>query len=177
MELIDVLDQDGNKTGETLRRSEIHRLGKWHKVVHVWIKNGTGDLLLQKRSMNKESDPGKWDVSAGGHITAGDESLHTAQKEIQEELGISIPKENIIFLGSLKAQNTQRNGRFINNEINDIYVVSTNAKTEDMIIQKEEVDEVKFVPIQEIQKRLDAYDQSMSRHDEEYAMLFEYLNK
>lgn len=175
MELIDVLDQEGKKTGEVLRRSEIHRLGKWHLVVHVWIINKEGQILLQKRSMNKEMDSGKWDVSAGGHASSGDDSLTTAQKEIQEELGIEIPKEEIKFIGTLTAQNIQRNGRFINNEFNDVYIVRADTQIKNMTLQKEEVDEVRFVPLEEMKERLSRSDDTMAKHDGEYRLLFQYL--
>ena len=56
MEYFDVLDENGNKTGKLKLRNEVHRDGDWHRGVHVWIINSFGELLLQRRSPNKEND-------------------------------------------------------------------------------------------------------------------------
>jgi len=82
-----------NEKGETLNslpRSEIHgNPSLIHKVVHVLVFNSKGELLLQKRSMDKDVAPGKWDTSVGGHVNSG-ESLETAvRREMEEELGIA----------------------------------------------------------------------------------------
>ena len=47
-EYFDILDENGNKTGKTKLRSEVHRDGDWHKAVHIWIINNKGDILLQR---------------------------------------------------------------------------------------------------------------------------------
>lgn len=70
-------------------RNLVHQDGDYHRAVHVWIyAESTGELLLQKRSDNKDSWPGQWDISSAGHISAGDTSLDTAQYASPEE---SIP--------------------------------------------------------------------------------------
>jgi len=74
-EYFDLLDEKGNKTGKTKLRSEVHRDGDWHKAVHIWIINEQGDILLQRRSPNKDSDPNKLDISCAGHLTTGDDSI------------------------------------------------------------------------------------------------------
>jgi hypothetical protein len=57
--------------GATKRRGDVHRDGDWHRSVHVWLVDGDGRLLLQQRSVHKDTFPGRWDVSAAGHISAG----------------------------------------------------------------------------------------------------------
>ena len=52
-EYLDILDEQGNKTGKTKLRSEVHHDGDWHKSVHIWILNSKGDVLLQRRSLTK----------------------------------------------------------------------------------------------------------------------------
>lgn len=54
-EYFDILDDNGNKTGKIKLRSEVHRDGDWHKAVHIWILNQSGDILLQRRSATKDS--------------------------------------------------------------------------------------------------------------------------
>ena len=70
-ELIDILDEKGNKIGVSKTRGEVHAKGLWHQAAHVWIYNSKGEILLQKRSMQKESWPGRWDISAAGHVQQG----------------------------------------------------------------------------------------------------------
>ncbi|PPD72659.1 hypothetical protein GOBAR_DD30432 [Gossypium barbadense] len=80
---------------------DVHRDGDYHKAVHVWIfAESTQELLLQKRADCKDSWPGLWDISSAGHISAGDSSLITAQRELQEELWVILPKDafELIFV-------------------------------------------------------------------------------
>jgi len=82
-----------NEKGETIgyaQRSEIHgNPSLMHKVVHVLVFNRRGELLLQKRSQNRDVAPGKWDTSVGGHVEAGEDLLRSCKREMQEELGIT----------------------------------------------------------------------------------------
>lgn len=87
-EILEIVDSEGNTIG-TAPRSEIHgNPSLIHKVVHVLVFNGNGELLLQKRSMNKDVAPGKWDTSVGGHISADEDLIEAAKREMEEELGI-----------------------------------------------------------------------------------------
>jgi len=82
-----------NEKGETLNslpRSEIHgNPSLIHKVVHVLVFNSQGGLLLQKRSMEKDVAPGKWDTSVGGHVNSGESLEAAVRREMEEELGIA----------------------------------------------------------------------------------------
>lgn len=81
MEYIDIVDEQGNPTGEKVERSIAHSQGIRHRTAHIWIVrkvNGRYQVLMQKRAMNKESFPGMFDTSSAGHIQAGDEPLESA---------------------------------------------------------------------------------------------------
>ena len=72
-EWLDIVDEEGNPTGKTVERSAAHREGIRHRTAHVWlarIREGRPQLLLQKRSRDKDSHPGCFDMSSGGHIPA-----------------------------------------------------------------------------------------------------------
>ncbi len=56
-EYLDVLDENGNKTGKTMAYSLVHRNGYWHKAVHTWIVNDKNEILLQKRSPDVDNHP------------------------------------------------------------------------------------------------------------------------
>lgn len=98
LEFFDILDENGNKTGRIKERSLVHEDGDIHGTVHIWIRRKTGkgyDLLLQKQKQTKDSFPGCYDISSAGHISAGDEPLETALRELEEELGIKAEPEQL----------------------------------------------------------------------------------
>src|SRR5579871_5231372 len=101
-EYIDILDKEGNKTGESLDGKEIHKLGLPHRTVHIWLVNSRKQLLLQKRSKIKDAYPSCWDISAAGHISSGETSLEAAKKETREELGLDLSDEAFSFLFSVR---------------------------------------------------------------------------
>ena len=86
-ELLDVVDENDNVIA-VKTRGEIHARGLMHRAVHILVFNSQGQLFLQKRSLSKDEQPGKWDSSAAGHVDTGEDYLECARREINEELGI-----------------------------------------------------------------------------------------
>lgn len=160
-EHFDVLDSEGRRTGRTAPRSQVHAEGLLHRAVHVWILDpAAGELLLQRRADCKDSWPGRWDISCAGHLSAGDESLAAAQRELAEELGLSLPPERFEFLFThLERLASEQRGRpFINNEFNDVYLV-TATQTERaawtpgaLTLQESEVSAVRYFPWEEVRR-------------------------
>jgi 16S rRNA (adenine1518-N6/adenine1519-N6)-dimethyltransferase len=79
-------------------RAEVHGNNLRHRAVHILIFNRAGDLYLQQRSRGKDRHPLKWDSSAAGHMTAGEDYDETARRELKEELGVDVPLERIFKL-------------------------------------------------------------------------------
>ena len=100
-ELFDVVDEANLVTGQ-LSRHEVHRQRLRHRAVHIFVFNAKGELFLQKRSRFKDLNPGRWDSSSAGHVTAGHEYDDTAGRELEEELGVRAPLELIGELPSSK---------------------------------------------------------------------------
>jgi len=71
-------------------RSEVHRLGLLHRAVHVLVFNARGETFLQKRSMTKDREPGKWDSSTSGHVDSGEDYDACALRELREEIGLDM---------------------------------------------------------------------------------------
>ena len=82
----------------TPARSEVHGNNLRHRAVHILIFNQFGDVYLQQRSRWKDRHPLKWDSSAAGHVTAGENYDETARRELKEELGVDVPLERIFRL-------------------------------------------------------------------------------
>jgi isopentenyldiphosphate isomerase len=89
-EIFDVVNER-DEVVDRRARSEVHRLGLRHRAVHVLVFNGRGEVFLQKRSMNKDRQPGLWDTSASGHVDSGEDYDACAVRELREELGVHPP--------------------------------------------------------------------------------------
>ena len=98
-----------NELGEVIgkaSRQQCHSGTFWlHPVVHLHVFNSGGELYLQKRAMNKDIQPGKWDTSVGGHIDYGEDVLTALEREVREELGITTFKP--VYIKSYKFVSTQ----------------------------------------------------------------------
>ena len=90
-ELLDVVNENDEVIG-VKSRGEIHAEGLMHRAVHILLFNNAGELFLQKRSLSKDEQPGKWDSSAAGHVDSGEGYLDCACREINEELGIVVDR-------------------------------------------------------------------------------------
>lgn len=101
-EYFDIYDDAGNRIGTALR-SECHgNPALLHRTAHVVVIHPeTGDILLQKRKMTKDIQPGKWDTAVGGHVAAGESVEAAARRELKEELGIDGTPE-IFFTSTIR---------------------------------------------------------------------------
>lgn len=58
-----------------------------HPVIHIHIIDRFSRIYLQKRSMKKDIQPGRWDTAVGGHVSYGEGILEAVYREASEELG------------------------------------------------------------------------------------------
>ncbi len=151
-EYFDVLNEKGEYTKEIKTREECHKNGLWHKAVVVFILSEDNKrVLLQKRSMRKALWPGLWDVTAGGHVLSNELGYQAVIRETKEEIGIDINKNDLEFIGSTLSENTQ--GLTINRHFNEFYIVHKEIKLEDITLDAEEVEDIKWFDIEEILER------------------------
>ncbi len=92
-EYFDIIDDSGNIIGKATREECHSDRSLAHRTVHVLVFNSRGELFLQKRSMRKDIQPGKWDTSVGGHLDLGETFHQAVRREMEEELGISTAVE------------------------------------------------------------------------------------
>lgn len=165
IELIDVLLPDGTPAGIRKTKDEIHRDGDWHRSVHVWIATPDGRLLIQRRSREKENHPGLWDVSAAGHLSAGEDSLSAAVREVEEEIGLRIRPDELRYLATLRETFVLNGGAYIDDEIHDVLIVTREIDPRALVLQPGEVDEVALVFPAEL------HEYALVPHAEEYALI------
>ena len=154
MEYLEVFDRYGKTTGRLVDRKTVHEKGLWHRVVHIWVYNSSGEVLIQKRSSNKDSHPDMWDVSAAGHIDPGELPVESAVRELKEELGIDAETNKLKFIGIINIMLKDEITNTKDNEITYIYLFLWNGKIERLKINKDEVSEVKLVRFQVLRELL-----------------------
>lgn len=108
--------------------------GDYHLIVHVYPVNHKGEILIQKRADNLKIKPGMWAIT-GGSVLAGEEMFAGCCRELEEELGITPPKEDFRLLSI-----TQKPGRY-----RCVWMVRSEAQISDLTLQKEEVTDAKWV--------------------------------
>ncbi len=142
-EIFEILDIEGRVIG-LAPRSEIHANPSLiHRVVHILVFNTKGDLLLQKRSMSKDIAPGRWDTSVGGHVNPGEDVHAAAVREMREELGIAAPELQFLY-----------SYLFTNHRESELVSTFTCISEEEIHFNTEEIDEVRFWPLNSIREQI-----------------------
>lgn len=151
-ELFDILNEKGEYTGKIEPREKCHKEGLWHKAVCCFIINSKDQVLLQRRSAKKKLWPNMWDITGGGHVLTGEFGFQAIIREMKEELGIDLEKNDITFIGS--AISTDIKAGLTDNHFNEYYIVKKDIDESKLILQEEEVTEVKWISKDEIIKRI-----------------------
>ncbi len=172
-EYVDVLDElSGDATGEVISKKEAHRIGKYHGAVHILIiSKDKKRILLQKRCATKELFPNMWDITVGGHISAGEEPIVSAHRELEEELGLDSNKYEFQFLEKIKEE-------FFNNGVNskefvNVYLIEADVNINDIKLQVEEVSDATWFTKEELLKLID--NKEIINHHKELEIIKEIL--
>lgn len=152
-EPVDILDEHMNKTGQTVLKSEAHKQGLWHGGAHIWIYNSKGEVLMQLRSPKKIIRPNIWDVSVAGHIAASKTPLETVVEEAEEELGLTVKPEELVFIGNTFIDDAMAGG-WEHRVFLWIYALKSNLNVADLTLELAETSEVKWVPLKQLEQEL-----------------------
>ncbi|NLY46146.1 MAG: NUDIX domain-containing protein [Tissierella sp.] len=161
METWDILDENGSIPGRTILRGKDLKAGEYHLVVHIWIINSKGEVLIQKRPEYLAFAPGIW-ATTGGSAIVGEDSITAALREVKEELGININRNSMLSPLRIKRKN----------DFTDIWVVKQDIELIDIKLQKEEVEDAKWVNKKELKEMI--LDGSFYRYSDVY---FQLLSK
>ena len=138
-ELFDIYDEALNHIG-VKARDAVHRDGDWHQVFHCWVvgrdANGDEFVVLQKRALDKDY-PGKIDVSAAGHLEAG-EMVRDGVREIEEELGLRVEFEDLVPLG--RRLGMTKVGDLVDCQICHVFLYECAQALEEYRYQQDEID-------------------------------------
>ena len=176
MEYLDVLDENGNTTGEKKTRKEIHSKGCWHKGVHIWIINSKKELLVQRRSANKDVYPNKLYISVAGHPVSGEEEIDSIKREFEEEIGVKLDTNKLEYLFTFSQEVIENSGKFLDNQFYDVYLIEMDLDIENLKLQEEEVSEVKNIYYKDFEKMVKNKNEDIVNHPEEWEKLFEILH-
>ncbi len=136
MELRDLYNEKRILTGKTIEKGKDVPLGFYYITVVVFIENSKNEFLLQKRVMAKD---GKW-ATTGGHPVSGESSLEGMVTELKEELGLDVKQNELTLFKSIMT----------NDDFVDLYYLKRDIDISDIVLQKEEVDDVKWFTREEI---------------------------
>ena len=162
VEHLDVIDEMGRHLG-VAPHSDVHQRGDWHRVFHcqiVTVRDGVPTAVLQLRSMNKAAFPGLFDISAAGHLAAGETPLDGV-RELTEELGATPDTCELVPLGVRRIVDDSGEGT-LNRELVSVYLLRDDRPLGDYVLARDEVDALFDVPLGELLALLDHTQQSIS---------------
>lgn len=143
MEFWDVYDQCFQKTGELHRRGDTLLEGQYHLVVNIFLLNSKKQLLIQKRSDTVAWKPGIW-ACTGGSAVAGEGPYEACIRELKEEIGLDAVKENMRMLAIYQRKDSYQ----------AVFLIQSEATLNQMVMQKEEVADLKWASIAEIKEMI-----------------------
>jgi len=164
-ELIDICDENDNVTGQAMK-SEAWEKGLRHRVARVLIYKSNGEIFAQLRSENKELHPGLWDIGVAGHVAVGEDYIDAAVREMAEEAGLAIQKENLELLIMEKEEWTL--GNISDKIFACTYLARFEGDISEIRIQAEELQAFRFVDIDKLEAEKKMFPEKFTPHTEEY---------
>ena len=141
MEIIDLYDKNRQLLEETAVRGDKLPKGRYRLVVHICLFNERDEMLIQKRQTTQNIFANLWDLTAGGHVDAGERIVDGLIREVKEEIGVDVTEEECHFEFEYIEDKVH--------EIGQLYTIKIDKEENEFDIQKEEVDFVKWVTFED----------------------------
>lgn len=141
---LDIVNENGEPTGKSALKSDVHTKGYHHNTAHIWLYTNTGQILLQQRSAQKAICPLLWDVSVAGHVDAGETIIQAAIREAKEEIGLDLHEDHLQKIGVFKCFQRYANG-MIDNEFHHTFIAELKVHIRSLTPQPTEVEALKLV--------------------------------
>lgn len=156
-EYIDIVTKEGEPTGKSALKSEIHTKGHYHNTAHVWFYTSKGEILLAQRAASKSICPLLWDVSVAGHIDSGETTEQASIREVKEEIGLDITATDLQKIGVFQCFQKYNNG-IIDNEFHHTFIAELKEDLNSLTPQIGEVEDLKLVSIEDFNLLLENSD-------------------
>ena len=140
MEYVDLYDKNRKPLNRQKEKYSKFDEGEYMIIVHTCLFNNKGEMLIQQRALDKIDFPGKWDISSGGGVMAGEESSHAAERELEEELGIKVDLSNERVYLTIHYEKG----------FDDYYLVNCNLDINEFEYPKDELLNIKWASREEI---------------------------
>jgi len=154
-----IIVNENDQVIDHLPRKEAHDKKLLHRTISVLVFNDQSQVMLQKRSVKKDSNPGKWSNATGGHVGQDETYDQAAQREIMEELKLSEKPEFVKKMIIKDPAHTT---------MTQLYTIKSNGPFE---FNPEETDEIKFFTKQDLLKIFDQLSESSKITLKEYGFL------
>lgn len=166
MEVLDIVNENGIPTGQTVERKKAHAEGIMHRTSHVWLvrkRDNRTEILLQKRCDTKDSFPGCYDISSAGHIPAGVDFAASAVRELKEELGVEVSENELIICGNriINCDEVFHGKPFHDRQYSRVFALWCSLNESEFHLQAEEVASVLWI---ELEKAIDAVKENTIPH-------------
>ena len=138
MELVKVLDKKNEYTGNIKGRKELVE-NEYRNLVHIWVINSKGELLIQKRSALKKHYPNLWSVTSGC-VHYDETFVDTCKRELKEEINVDLNEDNLEYVMSYKLKEV----------VVQVYTLYQDVDVSKIKLQEEEVSDYKFVTKEEL---------------------------
>ena len=171
-EFFDIYDENRRFLGRSENRKTYKfKKGEYHIVADGYIFNSNNQLLITRRAPNK-TFPYQWEGS-GGSVVAGEKSIDGIIREIKEEIGLDIEKNELVFYDQYKIED-EKSPRF-----RDVYIIKKDVDIKDLVLQEDEVMDAKWVTLDEYKAMLKNNEivPILNFYEEDFVKAIDILNK